>query len=290
MSKPEPQVEFIEVTPQQAKDWLANNKVNRPARNMKIEQYARDMIEGRWNFTPDPITFDEEGLLINGQHRLNAQVKAGKTMSWVVVREAPEGTQNTMDSGVARSAADTLHLAGEDNAQLMAAIARMIRIIDLDLLGKKQPTMSSQEILETVQAHPSIRRATEVAQGTKAGMTPIAPSVLGAAWWMIRQSNSAAEADQFIHRVITLTGEHEGSPILALSRRANELKRAQQRVHKRDLLAMVIKAWNYDVKNKTTVRISLWSRSGQYETPVPLVRDRASTMAEGDDEGDDEEN
>jgi len=103
-------------------------------------------------------------------------------------------------------------------------------------------------------------------------MTPIAPSVLGAAHWYIAQTNGYTEADAFIWRIITLTGEKDGSPVLALARRCNEIKRNQQKVQHRDFLAMTIKAWNLDAENKTAVKIATYSKTGQYQLPKVLKR------------------
>ena len=258
-----------------AKDALSKNVVNRSPRKGKVDQYKRDMEEGRWNFCIDPISFDEAGNLINGQHRMMAQIQANMEMNWIVVRKVAKEAQHTMDNQVPRSAGDTLHFAGEENSQLMAAVARLVNHIIKGTLAGARYTVSNEEILRCVQENPGIRRSTEMAARSKGGMTPIAPSVIGAAHWMIRQANTAADADAFIHRISTLTGEEEGSPVLALSRRINELKRAQVRVHARDLLALVIKAWNYDVQGKSAVKLSYYSKSGEFRTPVALTRENA---------------
>lgn len=278
----EESVSLEKFTVEDAKNALAKNVVNRPPRKLKIQQYASDMEEGRWNFCADPIVFDEEGNLINGQHRMHAQIKTNMAQNWVVIRKAPKETQNTMDAGVLRSAADTLHFAGEDNAQLMAAVARLVNHIKKGTLGGSRYNTGNEEILRVVQDNPGIRRSTEMAAKAKGGMTPIAPSVLGAAHWMIRQSNTAAEADTFLHRLSTLAGEEEGSPLLALSRRVNELKRNQVRVHARDLLTLVIKAWNYDVEGKSAAKLTYHTRGDTYRTPVAKTRNAAFSDTEED--------
>jgi hypothetical protein len=266
---------WVTFTPQMAKDALANNKGNRSLRKGKMEQYARLMESGDWvDRHPQSISFDKNGNLIDGQHRLTAQIQADKTITYLVVEEQDPEVQVSIDSGIIRNPRDALHFAGEENSQLMAAVARLVHLYKIGALGgARYSNVSNQEILRTVRENPSIRRSTELAQQAKGGMTPIAPSVLGAAHWIIRQSNTSALADAFIYRVASLTGEPEGSPILALARRANEIKRARQRVHARDLLNLVIKAWNYDVEGKTTSKLSLYTRSGEYRHPVALSKE-----------------
>lgn len=278
------QVTLEDFTVDMAKDALAKNNVNRALRKNKMMTYKRDMEEGRWNFCIDPVVFDEDGNLINGQHRLTAQVALGITMRWIVIRHVPRSAQNTMDAGAVRTAADTLHLAGEENAQLMAAVARLVNHLIKGTLAGAKYSASNEEILRCVQDNPVIRRSTEMASRSKGGMTPMPPSVLGAAHWMIRKSNTAAEADAFIYRVTTLTGEVEGSPVLALARRMNELKRNKVRVHARDLLALTIKAWNYDVQGKSAAKLAYHTRAEEFKMPNAMTRDSAFVERDVEDE------
>ena len=216
MSEDNVTVEYVEWTPEEAGEALSHNEVNRRIRKMKVDQYTRDMAEDRWNFCDQAVTFNEQGHLINGQHRLTAQVKSGTKRQWIVVRKAPLEAQPTMDTGIARTAGDHFHFAGESNGALMAAVARLVTHVINGTLAKGRFTISTQEIADTVDAHPTIKRSTEMAMRSKGGMTPIAPSVLGTAHWMIRQANTAAEADAFLHRITTLSGRKKDHRSLLL--------------------------------------------------------------------------
>lgn len=270
---PEPTHSFETYTPQQAKNALGKNEVNRNLRTQQVDKYARDMANGNWGMCVAPIVFDEEGKLRDGQHRLTAQVKANVKIKWLILRNVPTGANDTIDTGAVRSVADVLHFKGDTNTGLLAAITRNVhRILNGMMAGGT--TISHSEIIKTLDEHPEIRRSVEIAsQARNKTMTPIAPSVLGAAHWMIAQENGYADADIFLWRVIHLTQERDGSPVLALARRCNEIKRQQQRVQHRDYLAMVIKAWNLDAKNKTAVKIATYSKTGQYVLPEVIKRD-----------------
>ena len=89
------------VTPNQAKKMLETNIVNRPISQAKVDQYARDMSNDNWNFS-GPLMFNTQGHLIDGQHRLTAQVKAGLKLKWLIVRNVPDEAQRTMDTGKTR--------------------------------------------------------------------------------------------------------------------------------------------------------------------------------------------
>lgn len=269
----EPTHSFERWSPTKAKDALARNEVNRNVRQQQVDKYARDMESGNWTLCTEPMVFDSDGRLIDGQHRALAQVKSGATIKWLVLRNVPPKTQDTINTGGSRSVADVLHFKGDTNAGLLAAITRNVhRIINGQMAGGA--VISHSEIIQTLEEHPEIRHCTEVAmQGRQKSMTPIAPSVLGAAHWMIAQENGYADADIFLWRIINLTQEREGSPVLALARRCNEIRRTQTRVQHRDYLAMVIKAWNLDAKGKTAVKIATYSKTGNYVLPDVVKRD-----------------
>lgn len=281
---PEPKAEYETWTPAMAETALQKNMINRTLRPTKVDQYARDMLAGRWNHSA-PIVFDSEGKLIDGQHRLNAQIKADMKMTWLVVRGVPPETQTTIDTGINRSIADILHFGGEKTPQLLAAVSRLAHLIANGRIKTGRYAVSVEEIMKTLDDHPEIRLSTEIASWARTkGMTPIMPSVLGAAHWMIARVNGVNEANAFIHRIATLSGEEEGSPVLALARRANEIKRQQQRVATKDWLAMVIKAWNYDAINKKVSKLAIYSKTGEYV--LPDVTKREIPLEEPDDNDD----
>jgi hypothetical protein len=47
-------------------------ELNRDVSEARVESYSQAMANGQWWFTPDPIVVSDEGLIINGQHRLIA--------------------------------------------------------------------------------------------------------------------------------------------------------------------------------------------------------------------------
>ena len=60
------------INPAKAKEYLLWNKHNRPVNKFTVKQYAQEMKDGRWTLSNDAITFFENHLLGNGQHRLSA--------------------------------------------------------------------------------------------------------------------------------------------------------------------------------------------------------------------------
>lgn len=273
-TKKKPTAVILTVTPQMAEEFLKRNHVNRRMSEAVVSKYARDMNRKRWWFCPDPIVFGADGSLYNGQHRLAAQVKSLSTVDWIVVYDAPAESQSIMDTQKARSLKDILTFAGEENAQFVAPTARQVALIMGGRIGVGRWVMSHGEILDALENHPDIRFSADIAARSRGGMTPIAPSTLAAAHWVIMQENGRTEADKFMHRIISLSGEKEGSPVLALNRRAHELRRARSRPHTRELIGTIIKAWNLDVQGKEVTYLTLykWTGDGDFRLPEALPR------------------
>jgi len=78
-------IELRKVTPKMAESWLKKNHAqNRNISWSTVEAIANDIIEGNWKVTHQGICFDGSGNLIDGQHRLHAIVKSGKTVEILV--------------------------------------------------------------------------------------------------------------------------------------------------------------------------------------------------------------
>lgn len=172
-------VGFMDVTPELAASWLAlANNHNRVINPHWVEKYRRDMEAGVWRSDGMPLRFAGTfELLLDGQHRLAAQVAAGVTITYPVVIGLPDDSQQTMDQGRPRSFADVLKLEGVKGANSVAALVRAV-----DNYAKTgtpvaqnvayQPSLA--ELLDRFHRHPGIaefalsKRATT---GLPSGMT-----------------------------------------------------------------------------------------------------------------------
>ena len=108
----------MRITPEMAKDFLAKNmKSNRPVMKSTVHSYARMMRNGNWGLTHQGIAFDENGDLVDGQHRLNAIVEANVPVEMMVtydVHHAP-GEVFTIDMGRKRTYANVAVMSGIDD-------------------------------------------------------------------------------------------------------------------------------------------------------------------------------
>lgn len=102
----------ITITPDLAREYLAKNiDKNRPIRKALVHAYAEQMKRGEWKITPQGISFDQKGRLIDGQHRLMAVIESGAKVPMYVTTGVPVDRMLMIDCGAKRTAADILSIA-----------------------------------------------------------------------------------------------------------------------------------------------------------------------------------
>jgi hypothetical protein len=96
----------VPITPELASKWLERNVGNRPQKESSISKYANDMDNDEFVTTHEGIAFDEEGILRDGQNRLEAIVISGKTIVFLVVFGITKKSALYIDQGKNRSSLD----------------------------------------------------------------------------------------------------------------------------------------------------------------------------------------
>lgn len=124
-------VEIVEVTPEMAEDLFSRNyHGNRSIRNTYVNQLSEVMRHGRFISENGQtlIVGDDDGILYDGQHRLLAIIKSGKTYRFIIayITEGKE-KYKTIDNGTRRRAADFIDLPEKDTC---AALARVMSCVE----------------------------------------------------------------------------------------------------------------------------------------------------------------
>jgi len=267
-----PQIEGPEKwTWQMAADALKNKLPNRKFRPNVAGKYRRAMTEGRWSQDVHPLVFNRESFLMDGEHRLTAQVESKTTQYWYVMRNAPDEYRATINVGQGRSASDELALRGYKNSMLLGSVARWAYKLERGEISNSRFNVANDEVLEMVSEHPDLEHSTEMGSYARNAIMRPDPTPMGAAHWWIAQTNGHAEADHFIGRFVH-SQEGAGSPITALSRRLASAKIDGEALDPRIQIAAIIKTWNADVEGKYVQRFSLRTRSGEFRLEDVLLR------------------
>jgi hypothetical protein len=96
------------ITPSIAAKYLSKNASNRPLQKQWVRELSKRMSDGDWKLSAEPIIFDTDGNLANGQHRLNAVIESGTSQTLMVVRGQPVESFFILDQGKKRSMADAV--------------------------------------------------------------------------------------------------------------------------------------------------------------------------------------
>lgn len=264
--------EVVEVTPELAELWLVHNHANRHLRWNTINRYADDMANGDWQVGGSTIDFDIDGNLVNGQHRLQACIKARCSFTTIVVRGIPRSSQITMDVGLKRQLNDVLTWRGEVNSTRLAALIALDWRWHMGRLTTGGGHPSFSESLAWLDVNPSARLAATKAMTMKELFCP--QSAMGVFIHRIRLIDFD-EAEGFLERVRMGENLTSGDPELALrSWLFGQVghHRAQTKPTTVVYLAVLVKTWNAWITGKSIVQAG-WRRGGLLKEDFPSLLD-----------------
>lgn len=257
------------ITPAQAKDMLERNAVNRPLRSRNVSMYARDMRESRWMITGDPIVFDTKGYLIDGQHRLNACVSAGKSFKSWVAENADEGVQDVKDTGARRTLSDVLHMRGEVSPVLLASILRAVAVQEEDYEMKSGfYTPTNPKKLDLFNSDVAkYREAVQVA-GRMYQSTRMGSATMWGLLWLRLSAVDEDDAEDFFDRIRTAANIAPGDAVYVLRRALSNMEISGSLAARRKMFALVVKAWNA-YRGGTSVQTLAFKSGGRSPERMP---------------------
>jgi hypothetical protein len=258
-----PEATWEVITPATAQAYLDTMERNRAEKISGTDAYGRDMENDEWLVTGETIVFDWFDRLIDGQHRLKAVVKSGKSIDALVVRGIDPKAQNRMDGGIRRTFRDQLTLDGVVGAPALAALLRRIYLWKPpynERVNFSRITVTNAElegVLNEYRYLPDV-----VAYITPlAAKAEVSKSLMSFLFWLFAQKNQE-RAVEFVEKWANGTGLEEGDPILALIRRLrSERRRADSQGSRGSLQTMTIwlavYAWNAYSKNRSISGLQL---------------------------------
>lgn len=231
------------------------------------------MEEGEWNENnPDPIMFDPDGQLINGQHRMQAIISTGREYLFHVHRNVPREVIEYMDGASPRTFADHLSFLGESgNVKALATTTLILHSYHTTgILSKRvgpttarRPTRKQQ--LAILTDNPGLRDSIVVGERMRHRFKG------GAAKWAaihyILTGVDAEDCEFFLDRMLNPFELPEGSPLLALRKRL--LDTIGRDLGETEYSALVLKAWN-QFRDGTSIQTLVWRRGGSTPEPFPV--------------------
>lgn len=123
--------EWVEVTPTLARAWLDLNTNNRKVSDGDVAMLARAIREDRFTESHQGVAFDVDGRLVDGQHRLEAIIKADRSVWLMVSRNTPHAARANIDTGKRRRNDQVIAMVfGERCAKHVVSWVNAIRLLE----------------------------------------------------------------------------------------------------------------------------------------------------------------
>lgn len=249
---------------------------NRPVKDAHVEWLAGMMKAGKWRTNGEPILLDEDGRLLDGQHRLWAVVHSGVAIETWVTRGVPREHFATIDTGATRTTADVLGIRGESNSTVMAAVLGWLHRYEHGkmLAGTKASGFSQETAVTLLRKHSGVRDmvAWANAQRNHPVLSKIPRSALAFLKYVFAL-HKPNKANEFFESVADARMDRIGSPTETL--RNWLLKKDQSRARSHMIagtlttLAICVKAWSCFL-NDERPKVFVWHRTGANPESFPV--------------------
>jgi hypothetical protein len=231
------------------------NVTNRPKKRAKQVEFAADMSDDLWFLTGDTLKFSDKRIMRDGQNRLYACIRAGKSFRTHIVFGIPDEAFAFLDRGRPRTGSDAL-LIGDDVNKVKNAktVELMVRWLELFRLGRVRDRLSftpreivtAFRIYEKPRIEEAIERATAVVHGC-----PKTPRHMSAAlYYLFSLRDEALAADFFASWEAGGAGSRMKPLHRALAALSALQKASSGRVHYVVRMAIYVTAWNLVVKRQ----------------------------------------
>lgn len=195
-AKPQYKAEWVVASQELVDSLLNTNRRNRPLKQHHVKWFVDSIKGDRWLPNPDAIAVSENGVLLNGQHRLEGIKAAGyPPVPFLLVSGLPEKAMSVIDRGISRTMRDVLSLLLNDgiSAKVVAALtwlskARTNKINDssfkpspeelIDLIDRHQELIGELMPLARTQRSPVVAAVIEYASRSPANAKAFADQLL----------------------------------------------------------------------------------------------------------------
>jgi hypothetical protein len=241
----------VTLTPAQCQYIIDNhNNLNRPIRKAKIAGWAKIIREGKFATLSQGISFARDRLLNNGQHRLLGAIQSGKPITVKMTFGDEASAYSLLDSGIPRTAGDTLSAEGRTNPALLAASARVVAVIDKGDVSTSGD-ITNADVSKIVKEKPELEEATSDGNRIYKKLRCTGAGMVAAVYVILTKSDHTDRLPEFVDRLVDGVGLEAKSPILKLREglrnktlRPNTSHSVTRAIYE---AAAVIKAWNKHV-------------------------------------------
>lgn len=257
-------------SPEMASELLQarSRKLQRRLVDADVDLIATDIVEGRWIETGEPIVFNDKGGLVDGQHRLEAIIRAGIGVRLLILRGVPAAAMQAGGGGRRKTKGDVLKSLGATNTSNVAALIDFVLAFNpIDATLSAKP--SNMRVKEFYEAHPEMEEAGSYGHKlVRLAHSAVAPA---AAYWyfsaidpdLVRSMyDSLASLDgldrrpqlKTLHKYLSDNGDRFKAKVVDGKKTVSE---ENPKRHTLRILAAFVITWNAIRRNKSLGRIQM---------------------------------
>ena len=234
------------ITPEAAQKLLKDNVSNRPLSNNRVQRLCRAITDGRWVLNGASIVVDSKQRLVDGQHRLHAVVRSGKSIRTVLVTGVTPKAFDTIDQGARRSGADIFSICGVRNPGVVSASIGVVwqneQGIAEGSTGRYLPDQDQRVAL--FDELPDYEEVVAEACHYRKGMTKVYPfSALVGLYYLWHRCDAEA-AIEFL-KILASGQADAGHPARVAREKFIELATNDYRISRQSQCAYLKIAWNH---------------------------------------------
>lgn len=263
---------IVEMNKTLAEKYLAKNKNNRRM-NTKYLTYADEMRKGKWKENGESIIIDRNGVIKDGQHRLQATIAANHRWLVPIVSDVEPNVMDTIDTGKNRSLSDVLEINGFTSTSLKASLIKQFILIERGvtfyngtqsnvrkdkMVNSDQRYVSNSEGILYAKAHAGMLEDI-VSQAYKLwSKQPIriyTQTEVGVFLYLLTKGNNVTNAlvNSFVKLVLGVNSD-ENSSASWFYKKMVKYKTSKEKVKNKWVIAMFIKCWNLYINGNPPVR------------------------------------
>jgi hypothetical protein len=265
-------IEEITMTPALATTLLEGNTGNRRLDPRRVKSLVAAFTAGEYKFEGSPIRIGPGGLVLDGQHRMEAVRASGVSIQVLLITDLDPSVQLVLDTGKPRTFVDFLTVHGVSNATNVAATTALFWHYEQGHVVSPsswsyRPTPTYTELWGFYQDHEDeIRSAIKETHPVRRKIR-IAPSV-AAAGYMILAGVDEEDAEAFFSELRFEVAQ--GAPAALLARTLNARReRSMRDYNQQEQMALLFKTWNMYRSNSIVEKLA-WMQSPKKKERFPL--------------------
>jgi len=246
--------------------WILSiNNQNRKITQGRVDRYAAQMIRKKWREreSGDIIRINDNGHLMDGQHRMKAIVQSKVTLILMFVFNVDSEAFVDLDTGKTRNVPDVMSIVGHQYASHLGPALNMVQRWEMgDMLSSYNIT--NQEALDLLDRHMGLLDSLSFVSKIQTYGLISRPN-LAFLHYVFSEKNQR-QANKFISLLISGEGLMFGDPIYMLRERLIKAKTNGSKSYKLTRIqkvALSIKSWNAIRKGKDEMKSLSWGRKGE---------------------------